>query len=270
MPFKKPYLTRTENYVVFNSVSSARKAGYGWLYKGRGIAYSSVFFIQYKIMALRSLQSLSALGLTCWALAWPGTAAADIGELAGCSKPGYPRQALRRMEDGISLLGVLVRADGTPVRSIVVDSSGSDVLDRVTAESLMKCLWKPRAGGDGPAERWVRIAYVWTIEGDSELRSAKAQAAQGARNGDVAALYRISRLLEVKPKDDQDRRDSLTMLRGAAQQGYAPAQFALGRRYENGDGMSADIEEALRWYRKAADQGDVFAIQRLETGFLAE
>ncbi|RYF00508.1 MAG: sel1 repeat family protein [Oxalobacteraceae bacterium] len=134
----------------------------------------------------------------------------------------------------------------------------------------MRCRWKPRAGSDGPAERWVLIAYLWIIEGDPTLAFAKSQAALGARKGDVAALYRISRLLETRPKDDQDRRDSLTLLGSAAERGHAPARFALGRRYERGEGVTADLEEALRWYRKAADQGDVFAIQRLEKGFLPE
>lgn len=221
-------------------------------------------------MALHPWHSLSALALTCWVLAWPGSAAADIGELTGCSKPTYSRLALRRGEDGISLLGFLVRADGRPIRSIVVDSSGSEALDEATAEALMKCLWKPRPGSDGPAERWVAIAYFWVIEDDPDLAFAKDQAAKGARKGDVAARYRISRLLEAKPKNDQDRRDSLTLLRSAAESGHAPAQYDLGLHYEKGKGMAADIEEALRWYRKAADQGNVFAIQRLETGFLPE
>lgn len=221
-------------------------------------------------MALRSRHSLSVLAFTCWALAWPGTAAADLGELTGCSKPAYPRLALKRGEDGISLLGFLVRADGTPVRSIVVDSSGSEALDEATADALMKCRWKPRAGSDGPAERWVMIAYWWVIEGTPNFAFAKNQAAVAARKGDIAARYRISRLLEAEPKNDQDRRDSLTLLGSAAELGSAPAQFALGRRYEKGDGVTSDIEAALRWYRKAADQGDVFAIQRLETGFLPE
>jgi TonB family protein len=221
-------------------------------------------------MTLRSWHSLSTLALTCWALACSGTAAADIGELTGCSKPTYPRLALKRGEDGISLLGFLVRADGTPVRSMVVDSSGYAALDEATAEALMQCRWKPRTGSDGPAERWVLLGYWWVIEDDPNMAVAKNQAAVDARKGDVAARYRISRLLEAKPKSDQDRRDSLTLLGSAAELGHAPAQFALGRRYEKGDGVTSDVEEALRWYRKAADQGNVFAIQRLEKGFLPE
>ena len=48
-------------------------------------------------------------------------------------------------------------------------------------------------------------------------------------------------------------------LRKAADQGYAPAQYYLGRAYSSGDGVAEDLAEAVRWYRKAADQGDAAA-----------
>lgn len=40
-----------------------------------------------------------------------------------------------------------------------------------------------------------------------------------------------------------------------AQQGSADAQFDIGAMYENGRGVTADREQAMQWYRKAADQG---------------
>ena len=39
-----------------------------------------------------------------------------------------------------------------------------------------------------------------------------------------------------------------------ANQGDRSAQFSLGVRYENGDGVAMDCTEAARWYRRAADQ----------------
>ena len=41
----------------------------------------------------------------------------------------------------------------------------------------------------------------------------------------------------------------------AAEQGHVKAQHYLGRLYEDGNGVSKDLSEALRWYKKAADQG---------------
>ena len=47
--------------------------------------------------------------------------------------------------------------------------------------------------------------------------------------------------------------------------GHAHAQYKLGLRYEKGSDVRANPAEALRWYQKATAQGDVFAIQQLET-----
>jgi TPR repeat protein len=43
--------------------------------------------------------------------------------------------------------------------------------------------------------------------------------------------------------------------RKAAEQGIFQAQFNLGNRYANGQGVLQDYAEVLNWYRKAADQG---------------
>jgi len=218
----------------------------------------------------RSLRSLCAPVLAAAALLSTAAAAADIQQATGCRKPRYPEEAMQRWEAGISVVAVLVRADGTPLRSVVADSSGFEPLDRAVLEMVMKCRWTALADGDGTGERWWRYMFIWRIDGDNDLLGAKKTAAIAASKGDVAARYRLSRLLEMVPKDERDRRNSVTMLRSAAELGYAPAQYGLGLHYERGDGMAADIEEALRWYRKAADQGNLFAIQRLEKGFLPE
>ncbi len=40
-----------------------------------------------------------------------------------------------------------------------------------------------------------------------------------------------------------------------AEQGHAKAQYNVGHMYRNGHGVPQDYSEAMRWYRKAADQG---------------
>ena len=51
--------------------------------------------------------------------------------------------------------------------------------------------------------------------------------------------------------------------RKSAEQSYASAQFRLGFAYEKGRGITTDYDEAVKWYRKAADQGNVAAQQAL-------
>ena len=49
-------------------------------------------------------------------------------------------------------------------------------------------------------------------------------------------------------------------LRERAAAGDAEAQFNLGKMYEAGrGGLKQDYAEAERWYRRSAEQGDVFA-----------
>ncbi len=57
----------------------------------------------------------------------------------------------------------------------------------------------------------------------------------------------------------KDYATAFPLLRKAAEQSYAPAQFLLGIMYDEGQGIAENNREALRWYRKAADQGLVQA-----------
>jgi hypothetical protein len=55
------------------------------------------------------------------------------------------------------------------------------------------------------------------------------------------------------------RRMYWVRIRKAADQGYADAQFALGKCYHAGRGLPQDFEKAYLWYEKAANQGDMSA-----------
>ena len=55
------------------------------------------------------------------------------------------------------------------------------------------------------------------------------------------------------PQDDQE---AVKWFRLAAEDGNAPAQYSLGLAYEKGQGVPQDYQEAIKWYRLAATQGD--------------
>ncbi|MDR2642017.1 MAG: hypothetical protein LBC74_04410 [Planctomycetaceae bacterium] len=54
---------------------------------------------------------------------------------------------------------------------------------------------------------------------------------------------------------EQDSKEAVKWYRKAAEQNYAEAQFNLGRCYYYGDGVEQDSKEAIKWWRKAAEQG---------------
>jgi len=64
----------------------------------------------------------------------------------------------------------------------------------------------------------------------------------------------------------KDEVEAVKWYRKAADQGYAAAQFNLGLMYEYGRGVAKDEVEAVKWYRKAADQG--YAAAQFNLGFM--
>lgn len=54
----------------------------------------------------------------------------------------------------------------------------------------------------------------------------------------------------------RDDSQALTWFLRAAEQGLAPAQFAVGTMYGAGRGVTQDYDEAFLWYYRAARQGE--------------
>ena len=50
--------------------------------------------------------------------------------------------------------------------------------------------------------------------------------------------------------------EAVSETRTRAEEGNAKAEANLGNMYFHGRGVPQDYAEAVRWYRKAADQGD--------------
>src|SRR4051794_21569754 len=53
----------------------------------------------------------------------------------------------------------------------------------------------------------------------------------------------------------KDYAQAMRWFRKAADQGNAEAQNTIGEMYLKGQGVPQDYAQAMRWYRKAADQG---------------
>ena len=61
----------------------------------------------------------------------------------------------------------------------------------------------------------------------------------------------------------QNYTEAVKWYQKAADQGDAVAQSFLGFMYEDGQGMPKNLSEAKKWYQKAADQGDPYAANAL-------
>jgi TPR repeat protein len=111
--------------------------------------------------------------------------------------------------------------------------------------------------------RLARLARLETLtQGDFADILSKAKSGNREAQFELATLYTDGRLV---PRDDAAVRD--WMLK-SAEQGYAPAQEAMGRIYLKTRGsVASDYGEADRWLRQAAMQGDAEAQFWLGTGY---
>ena len=80
-----------------------------------------------------------------------------------------------------------------------------------------------------------------------------------AERGDPVAQFELGEIYKGGGLGlPQDYNEAAKWYRKAADQGYAPAETALGTRL-----LNKNDEEAYKWYQKAAEQGDPIAKQAL-------
>ena len=70
----------------------------------------------------------------------------------------------------------------------------------------------------------------------------------------IEATKQIKRL-EKEEEEDDSSKTCVQKYKKKAEKGDADAQNKLGTCYFNGDGTPKDYYEAVKWYKKAADQG---------------
>ena len=66
----------------------------------------------------------------------------------------------------------------------------------------------------------------------------------------------------------EDKAEAVRWYRMAAEQGYVFAQVHLGLAYDTGEGVPEDAAEAVRWYQTAAEQG--YALAQFSVGLAYE
>jgi len=88
-----------------------------------------------------------------------------------------------------------------------------------------------------------------------DVQRGEAMLADAARCKYAPAMYDEGlRLLGETASPDIEK--GLDLMRGAAGRGSVAAQFNLGKRYETGDGVSADANKAIRYFRLCAAKGE--------------
>ena len=80
---------------------------------------------------------------------------------------------------------------------------------------------------------------------------------------DAVEQFQLGCRYETGDGVPKDLEQAVYWFRKSAEQGDAFAQFELGMCYQSGDGVPKDLEQAVKWYRKSAEQGNAFAQNNL-------
>ena len=89
---------------------------------------------------------------------------AAVVDAQACSKPDYPKNALRNGDTGTVMLAFLIGTDGKVADSRIEKSSGFRELDRAAQSGLSLCKFKPGTVDGVPQQLWTKMQYVWSLD----------------------------------------------------------------------------------------------------------
>jgi TPR repeat protein len=96
------------------------------------------------------------------------------------------------------------------------------------------------------------IVHPYPLQADDQLFTDTLQL---ARQGDPEAQFSLGLLYDTGGRDERNSEQAVYWFKKAAQAGVAGACLYLGMKYEFGAGINQDRKKAYHWYEQAALQG---------------
>jgi localization factor PodJL len=202
-------------------------------------------------------------------------AAARAAQAAGkAEKPGRRLGETRPSHRPLFGLGRSRRGAGGAVQTALMFSGAAAALGAGVAAYYLGVAEPDAApparamqarAGEAPAE-----AVSGSAAAPARAQAAVTYAAGPATTGASSAALREAAVLYVEAKARIEAKDAsgLADMRRAAGLGYTPAQFYLGKLYENGElGVERDLAQARGWVQRAALGGDRVAMHNLALYF---
>lgn len=133
----------------------------------------------------------------------------------------------------------------------------------VSEELAVKWYRKAAESNNPVAKR--RLARLLLNQTDSEAHTEAAKwLKQAAEQQDAESQYWLGALYATGKGVKTDSDNMFKYYQQSAQNGYAPAQMAVGYLLETGTAkIPRNDAEAVKWYQKAAEQGDAGALYNL-------
>lgn len=138
------------------------------------------------------------------------------------------------------------------------------VMDEALKDEDQAIFWLQQAADREDVEAKLALGFYYRF-GALEHRNyqqSEMLIRQAAEQGNADAQYVLSRLYfegDECVEVKKDESQALRWLKQAAEKNHVDAQLDLGLRYKNGDGIDQDEERAVGWLQQAANQGNATA-----------
>lgn len=129
-------------------------------------------------------------------------------------------------------------------------------------------MWHSYAAEADYPRAMTNLAYLYSIgEGvDKDLETSAKWYIKAAGLNSASAIYAVAAYtLNGTGGIAKNESEGVRLLMASAELGHKRAMYAIGKRYENGDGLDFDIEQARYWYSESAKLGENDAIVALES-----
>lgn len=210
----------------------------------------------------RTLPLALVFAATCLpAYADEATTAKTLPVAQGCPKPEWPKEALRREQQGKVTLAFLIDADGKVSATRIDKSSGFPMLDMAARQAIERCTFKPGTENGAPVQSWVPIQYVWTLDptNPAQLKESVRMARDGAARGDSESAYRLGMHYLNGQGVERNPAEGRKWIERAAEQEWVKAQEMMGALTYPQPYNAADVDVSMGWYRKAASHGSALS-----------
>lgn len=129
-------------------------------------------------------------------------------------------------------------------------------------------MWHSYAAEADYPRAMTNLAYLYSIgEGvDKDLDTSAQWYIKAADLNSASAIYAVAvYTLNGTGGITKNESEGIQLLMQSAVLGHKRAMYAIGKRYENGNGVELDIEQARYWYSESAKLGEPDASAALES-----
>lgn len=135
--------------------------------------------------------------------------------------------------------------------------------DRTLSPQELPARYLIEAAEKGLVDAQLRLAGLYNAKAlaESEESNERIWLEEACAQGDARAFFALG--VFYNQNNNEDIETVIELWEESAKRGYAPAQYNVGRFYEEGVVFSKDNKKAIKWYKKAYNQGDIEAAYRL-------